>query len=66
MDANQLFFYLRGFAENVATPTEAQWSALRTQILQTKPVEAQIIQVPMANPIQGLPAGDCTGCGGKS
>ena len=41
MDANQLFFYLRGFFELVPTPTEAQILAIRAEILQAKPVETK-------------------------
>ena len=66
VNANEFYFWLRGFAEQVPYPTPEQWTAIRTQLMQTKPVEAQIIQVPMSNPIPGLPTGNCTGCGGKS
>lgn len=39
MDANNLLFYLRGFAEHVPQPSEAQWHALRSAILSAKPVK---------------------------
>jgi len=55
VNANELLFYLRGFAELVATPSEAQWSALRNEILQAKPISL---------PNLVLPAQPC-GCKGE-
>lgn len=50
MNANELLFYLRGFTELVDTPSGAQWTALRNEVLRAKPVEAQLIPVPVSNP----------------
>lgn len=63
MNANELLFYLRGFTELIASPTEGQWAALRNEILRAKPVEDRVIQVPMMNPINGAPCGGCKGAG---
>lgn len=62
MDANQLLYYLRGLFEHVTFPTEEQIRSIRTQILMTKPVEAQLIPVEVRNPI-GSPSGKHGGCG---
>jgi len=59
MDANQLFFWMRGFFEQVTEPSPAQITALRNEVLRAKPVENQIIPVTVQNPISGT--GDC-GC----
>jgi hypothetical protein len=65
MDANQLLFFLRGFFEHVGEPTLAQINGLRTQILQAKPVTAEIIPVEIVNPIKRVAsAGGGCGCGG--
>lgn len=61
MDANHLLFYLRGFFENVAEPTEAQMNSLRNAVLQATPVEAKLIPVEVAT-VAKKP-GDC-GCKG--
>lgn len=59
MDANQLFFWLRGFAElNPNVPDAAQWAAIRQELLQAQPVKPEVIQIPMNNPKDG-PPGDC-------
>lgn len=50
MNANELFFYLRGFFENVSEPSVPQIQALRNEILRTKPVEPQLIPVEVVNP----------------
>ena len=67
MDSNQLLHYLRGFFELVAEPTPEQIRALRVEILQAKPVTAEIIPVEVANPMRRAAGpstghGDC-GCG---
>lgn len=60
MNANELLCYLRGFVELVTGPSEAQWNALRNEILRAKPVENQFIQVPMSNPTNTpTPCGGC-------
>lgn len=60
MNANELFFYLRGFFENITQPTEAQISAIRTEVLRTKPVEPQLIPVEVVNPTTRIAkTGDC-------
>ena len=63
MNANELLFYLRGFAELVVSPSSEQWSALRNEILRAQPVVDWVIQVPMVDPIKGAP---CSGCRGES
>lgn len=68
MNANELLFYLRGFTELVDSPSNAQWTALRNEILRAKPVESQLIPIPMSNPtLDPLTPCDChkTGRGSK-
>lgn len=62
MDANQLLYYLRGFFENVPSPTVDHMLHLRNAILQAKPVEVQLIPIEVENPIKSSNKGDC-GCG---
>ena len=64
MNANELLCYLRGFAELVDQPTEAQWSALRKEILTAKLVENQIIQVPMYGAGDSIKRSPCN-CAGS-
>lgn len=69
MDANQLLYYLRGFFEHVAEPTLAQINSIRMEILQAKPVVAEIIPVEVVNPmkrVSGASSGGCGGCGDKT
>lgn len=61
MNANELLFYLRGFTELVASPSGDQWNALRNEILRAKPVEAQLIPVPVSN-VSDTPHKPCGGC----
>lgn len=68
MDANQLLYYLRGFFENVSDPTTPQLNSIRMEVLQAKPVTAEIIPVEVVNPMKRVSGagGGCGGCGDKS
>lgn len=65
MNANELLFYLRGFTELVNLPDDAQWVALRNEILRAKPVEAQFIPIPTSN-VGPDPHKPCGGCSSSS
>lgn len=64
MDANQFFFWLRGFAEITGqTPTDKQWEHIRTELFQTTPTK------PLNIPVMSYPgnnSGGCSGCAEKS
>lgn len=66
MNANELLHYLRGFFELVAEPSKEQMIAIRNEVLNARPVEAQLIPVEVRNPIHTLTTTGTGGCGCKN
>jgi len=64
MNANELLFWLRGYAELGNGPPDLKaWNSIMIELFNARSVEAEIVQVPMVNPIPGKP---CGGCGGTT
>lgn len=68
MDANQLFFWLRGFAEIVPSgPTDHQWAVIRDELLRATPVNVfptERVPVIIPETPSTAPKHDC-GCKSK-